>query len=298
MSAADCIERIINTKLAGSNMKYCLMTADKLPKMIDGSVAFPNNDSCFVPLETLAECRNLNDYASVAVSVVASKISAIDIDHCLAVQYDFNSASDLAKEIVNMFKDWAYIESSFSGYGLRILFRQPTMQDYKSNYYIKNSKLGIEFYQHDLPARYVSVTGNVIFDNSIDCEDNHIDIIQSFADKYMKRDKPLIANASSDVDDTSIDDLMKKVRKMYRNDFMFQELWFKPAPGSNADESERDYKLVAMLYENVTKDKDKIMQIFMQSKFFKTKDTKHLNKWKNQNHRYFNYIYENVKGTH
>ena len=77
----------------------------------------------------------------------------------------------------------------------------------------------------------------------------------------------------------------------------FQNLWFTNAPGSGKDESERDYHLVAYLFENVTQDHDMIKQIFEQSNFFKTKDYKHVYKWTNQNGRYFEYLYNTIRRT-
>ena len=91
---------------------------------------------------------------------------------------------------------------------------------------------------------------------------------------------------------------MKVVRYKYLKDYNFQDLWFTKAPGSGKDESERDYHLVAYLYENITQDKNLLKQIFESSEFFKTKDWKHVNKWKNQNGRYFNYLYDTIRRYH
>ena len=93
----------------------------------------------------------------------------------------------------------------------------------------------------------------------------------------------------------SFEDLMKIVRCHYLRNMNFQDLWFTTAPGSGKDESERDYHLVAYLFENVTQDKDLLKQIFESSRFFKTKDSKHLYKWTNQNYRYFNYLYDRIR---
>ena len=91
---------------------------------------------------------------------------------------------------------------------------------------------------------------------------------------------------------------MKLVKYRYMTNNSFQDVWFSLAPGSGHDESERDYKLIAEIYDNITKDKDKIKQIFEQSPFFKSKDWKHVNKWTKQDFRYFNYVFERVQQKH
>ena len=84
---------------------------------------------------------------------------------------------------------------------------------------------------------------------------------------------------------------MKVVKYNYLSNNKFQNLWFVPAPGSGSNESERDYEMLCYLFENVTQDKDMLKKIFEESDFFKSKDWKHVNKWKNQDYRYFNYLY-------
>lgn len=296
MNAFGCICKIVETKLVESDLRYCLIDSRKLPYQISGLPARSNDDSTFVDFDTLLTCDKLNEYEGVGISVQASKICAVDIDHCLSVKDDFSSMSDLAKEIVDMFKDFAYIESSFSGFGIRILMKQRCVPDYKTNYYLKNSKIKVEYYQFDQPGRYVSVTGNCYVNNSLDAEDKQ-DVIVRFLEKYMKRQYQFHVNVvNSQKDERSIDELMKKVKHLYRTDSSFQDLWFEKAPGHGSNESERDYRLVAEIYENVTKDEDKILQIFKQSKFYKSKDSEHIYKFTRDDHKYFKYLYSVING--
>jgi hypothetical protein len=87
---------------------------------------------------------------------------------------------------------------------------------------------------------------------------------------------------------------MKKVKSLYLKDIEFQDLWFGEAKGSGSTESQDDYHLLCLLYNNVTTDKDKLQELFEMSPYFSTKDYKHLNKWKYGNYRYYNYMYERL----
>lgn len=295
MSSVDVIERLIETKLTYCDLRYCLVTENKLPKKINGDMAKPNNPNDFVSLSELLECDNLNDYAGVGISIQASNICAIDIDHCFTIPNDISSSDNRAKNILEMFKD-TYCEFSFSGTGLRILFLGDVFNDLTEKYYIKNSKTQCEYYQPLNSYRYVTVTGNYIYNNNIEKID--MNVIQLFLDKYMLKPirykKKVISNYSG----LSEEKLFKKVRILYLNDSRFQDLWFGKAPGSGKNESELDYELLARLYENITDDENILLKIFESSPYFKSKDFKHMRKWENQNKRYYYYIYEQIKRSH
>ena len=298
MNALDCIERIATTSLANANLKFCLIDENKLPFQITGLPARSNDDSTFVDFEKLLECPKLEKYHAVGISVQASKICAVDIDHCLTVKDDFSTMSDTAKDIVEMFKDFGYIESSFSGLGVRILFRQPCIPDYKKNYYLKNSKISVEYYQYDQPGRYVSLTGNVYIDHDVNFKEDHTNVIVEFLDKYMKRPFQLdLENATTYVDERPIEKLMNNVKYRYLTDSSFQDLWFDRAPGHGSNESERDYRLVAELYEHVTKDPHKILELFKKSKFYLSKDSEHVYKFNRDNNKYFWYLYNIINAS-
>jgi len=297
MSAIETIERILDTSLVFEELKYCLINDKKFPFKIDNSIASVKNYDDFVSLETLLECKKLKDYSGVGISVQASNICAIDIDNCVKEPFDKNTINDFSLEIINMFKDFAYIEFSFSGTGIRILFKQKSIDEYSSNYKIKNSEIGVEYYQPNHSNRYVSVTGRYLYNNSISSNIDYFDIILEFLEKYMKKKRITRNNKKikETVDNRSIEEIMKKVKYHYLTCFDFQDLWFKHAPGSGKDESERDYRLVRYLYENITQDGDRVKEIFELSDFYKTKDKKHLYKWTRDDFRYFNYIFNDIK---
>ena len=298
MNALEVIDRLSNSQIIFSNLKYCLVDSSKRPFKVDGTPAKPNDINDFVNFEDLFQCTNISSYAGIGISIQASSICAIDIDHCFSVPNDVSSADDRAQYFLDLFKDDAYCEFSFSGTGLRILFRQAIIEDYSTKYYIKNERYHIEYYQPTKSFRYVTLTGNTIYDNSIDSNNNFLYKIYEFLNKFMRREvKQKTVNTVKN-ETRSFEDLMKVVKCHYFRNMNFQDLWFTTAPGSGKDESERDYHLVAYLFENVTQDKDLLKQLFESSRFFKTKDSKHLHKWTSQEGRYYNYLYDIIAKTH
>ena len=236
----------------------------------------------------------VSDYAGIGVSVQASNICAIDVDHCFKSPFIIESSDDRGKDVLSIFKDHAYCEFSFSGTGLRILFRHPIIENYANDFYIKNSKNEMEFYQPGKSYRYVTITGKTIYDNPIKlCEKS---ILFDFLNKYMVRPKKSEKEeiSSPERETRSIDQLMELVKYHYLKNSFFQEIWFSKAPGYNSDESERDYYLIQYMYMNITRDKEMLRELFESSPFFQSKDWKHKNKWEYNDHRYYNYIYDHI----
>lgn len=293
MSALNTYASILDSKLAIEDFRYCLVDENKRPFKIDNTPAKPNTVEDFIKLIDLFQCEDLESYAGIGISVQASKVFAIDVDHCFSEPFDKSTISDLAKSILELFSN-TYAEFSFSGKGMRILFKSNILNDYSDTYYIKNSKLGVEFYQPSNSYRYVTVTGRSLNDNNVEFIEN----VFEFLNAYMKKPERKKTEVEDELEFRSFDVLLKLTKKAYFKDFHFQDLWFTKAPGSGKDESERDYHLVAYLYENITKDKEMIKKLFESSEFFKTKDSKHIYKWTNLNGRYFDYLYSNVRRTH
>lgn len=296
MNALDTINNIINnTYLPLADLKYCLVNKDKIPFKINGENAKPNNINDFVDINTLLNCNNLEDYSGVGISIQGSNISAIDVDKCFKIPFDINSADDRALDIIQRFFDYAYIEFSFSGKGLRVLFKQEIIENYSKTFYIKNESNGVEFYQPSQSYRYVTITGRVINNKEINTNKDFSHIILKFLNDYMKRpvknkkDIKVIEN-----DNRTIEQILKKVKSKLLTDFIFQEHWFSKAPGSGSNESEIDYFILSYLFENVVQDKEKLRIVFENSPYFKSKDKKHLNKWMYNDYRYYNYIYERL----
>ena len=288
----ETINNIKKTQLINEDLKYCLVNSSKRAYRIDGSPARSNHVEDFVSLNELEKCTDIKNYDGVGISVQASKISAIDVDKCFSKPFDLESIDERGREILNRFKDKTYCEFSFSGKGLRILLKHNFIEDYENKYYIKNSKNGVEFYQPSKSNRYVTITGRVISNNSI--ADLYFEIID-FLNNYMKR--PIIAHETitNSEEIYSIEQLNKKIKYLYLTNSLFQDLWFGKAPGSGADESERDFQILSILYDKITKNKEQLKELFESSPYFKTKDSKHIWKWEYNNFRYYNYIYEHLK---
>lgn len=296
MDAVDVARNIISTNLLNANLRYCLVDDNKLPHKMDGTLAKPNCMYDFVDFDTISSCDSLDHYHSLGISVQASNICGVDIDHVVAVPFDFSSVNQLGKDIVGIFKDWAYVEFSFSGTGLRILYRQKLIEDYRMKYYIKNSKIGVEYYQpaigKDLSNRYLTITGRSVYDNSVDCAVDHSKDILAFVNKYRKRSTELVEHACiEETDNRTLEQLIKNVKAEMLSNGQLLDVWYTPAPGSGKDESERDFRLLTILYNTITKDKTKLKELFEQSPFFKTKDDKHMRKWTLRDYRYYNYLY-------
>ena len=295
MDIFETINNVLDSNLIRSNLKFCLVDSRKRPFKCDATPARPNIEQDFVDFEMLLQCTSLDSYAGIGISVQASQVCAIDVDHCFSIPFDISSADERAKDVIERFKKFAYCEFSFSGTGLRVLFRTTLIDNYSDKYYIKNESKAIEYYQYGKSYRYVTITGMKIVDNAITFNQSINQSLIKFLDDYMTKPVKTSQKIKEVIETRSFDELMNVVKFHYFKNMTFQNLWFNPAPGSGKDESERDYHLVAYLFENVTQDSDLLKQLFEQSPFFKSKDFKHMQKWTNQNGRYFNYLYNNIR---
>lgn len=297
MNVLEIIDRLSNTNVANAGLKYCLVDEFKRPFKIDNNPARTNVNEDFVDIEELLQCTDLDRYAGVGISIQASNVCAIDVDDCFSVPFDKSSADERAQYVIDLFDKYAYCEFSFSGKGLRVLFRQPVIQNYSTKYYIKNAKHHVEYYQPSNSFRYVTLTGVTIADNAVD--NCHVETqLTTFLDKFMQRQIKSYAVNTVAIETRSDDEVKCALRVQLFNNGRFRDVWFGKAPGSGRDESERDFYLMSVLFENVTQDKALIKQLFESSEFFKTKDFHHIRKWESQNHRYFNYLYDLMVERH
>lgn len=298
MKAVEVAERIIEGPLFDANLKYCLVDKNKVPFRYDGKNAHPNDVNDFCDIKDIVTSDQITKFPGMGISVQASNVWGIDIDHCVETPFNKDTINDFGKGIVNMFKDFAYIEFSFSGTGLRILFRDKIIDNYEDIYYIKNSKLQVEYYQPSKSNRYLTITGMAIYPNKIDSETTHSNIVYMFLNNYMRR--PMSVNNKIDIikdvsDDRSLEQLLNNIKCCMLADSSLTELWFHHAPGSGSNESECDYYLCNYIYHHITKDKDKIKDLFELSPYFKSKDSKHVYKWNYHDNRYYyNCIYKSI----
>ena len=293
MTALSVIESIgANDYLRKADfLRYCFVNKEKVPFQYNGTdSARPNVASDFVPLGQL-DLAKATEFVGVGVSIQASGICAIDVDKCFRVPFDLSTADGRAQDIINIFGDKTYIEFSFSGTGLRILFRAAPISDYEKRYYIKNSRTQCEYYYPQGSNRYVTVTGRTIIYVSINFLPEAI--LKVFLDTYMIR--PLKSTTGSAREPIQ-GDRNNLLLHFLRTNKSFQDNWFDKAPGSGSNESERDFFLLKFIFENISNDKDKAKELFEQSPFFKSKDRKHKYKWERSDNRYFNYLYNVISG--
>ena len=289
MTALDTIQNILSVRSLQSDfLRFCYVNKDKVP--FNGPCpAKPNNPSDFLPLENL-DLSYAESYAGLGISIQASHICAIDVDHCFAIPFDLTSSDDRAKDIISIFKDLAYIEFSFSGTGLRILFQANPIENYSKTYYIKNSKNQIEYYYPEGSNRYVTVTAKTIIDSGLNFIPEGVLLL--FFNKYMLR----LKKYKTDSNFSPVENIEELLIHYIRSDKDFQDNWFEKAPGSGSNESERDFFMVKFLFDHITHDRDQIKELFERSPFFKSKDRKHIYKWERAENRYFNYLYEVISG--
>lgn len=305
MSALDSLERIaLNPDLADAGLRFCLCDQNKVPCKPDGSRARPNSSEDFCSLEELSMCPDLDRYAGIGISVNASKVCAIDIDKCFSVPFSLESGDSRAADACEIFAGKAYIEFSFSGKGMRILFRLPDIPDYSAKYYIKNDKTRIEYYQPSGHARYVTLTGRDIAKCGLE-EMADSSALIAFLDKYMTRPRITrreVITCEEKGSGATVEELMRRVKGLYMSDIEFQDLWFLTEHEEKllchiqgkSRESHADFHLLSILFAKITQDKGKLKEIFESSPYFKSKDAKHMRKWEYNDFRYYDYIYDHL----
>lgn len=293
MTALSVIESIgANDYLRKADfLRYCFVNKEKVPFQYNGTdSARPNVSSDFVPLGQLDLAKAV-EFAGVGVSIQASGICAIDVDKCFRVPFDLSTADGRAQDIINIFGDKTYIEFSFSGTGLRILFRAAPISDYEKRYYIKNSRTQCEYYYPQGSNRYVTVTGRTIIYAGINFLPEAI--LKVFLDTYMIRP---VKSTNGSAREPIQGDRNNLLLHFLRTNKSFQDNWFDKAPGSGSNESERDFFLLKFIFENITNNQEEAKTIFEESPFFKSKDRKHVYKWTRADNRYFNYLYNVISG--
>ena len=284
MSSFDTLLQISDTPLLSFPLRFCLVAKDKKPFKVDGTLAKPNCAEDFVNFETLLKCDKLNDFAGIGISIQASKICAIDVDHCFSEPFNKHTIDERGKEIC---------EFSFSGTGMRILFTTNSIENYADLYYTKNEKYSVEFYRPEGSARYVTVTGKMLSNRNISRVD--LETVIKFLNLYMIKPVRHFKKSKKIEEEKSLEECKRQVIQLYYNNHKFQELWFAQAPGSGKNESEMDFEILCILYESITTDYDNLKSLFEMSPYFKSKDFKHRQKWEGQDNRYLKYIFGILK---
>lgn len=238
---------------------------------VSGFRAKSNNPNTFHPFSTIL--KYIPEYYSVddkgkdmgGVGLgIFNGYSAIDIDNCV----EDDKISPLANDIINYLN--SYTEYSPSGRGIRIIFKTPTVIN-KETHYIHNQNIGLEIYISDNTNKFVTLTGNTIFDNDIATVD-----ISYIINKYMAKKTTTISPVTVS---KSINDLDIRVNEKLRVSAKFREIWNSTAPGAGADESEIDLTLCNFLADIYEGNYQAIDEAFQMSPYFRSKDDKHRDKW-------------------
>ena len=213
----------------------------------------------------------LEDYETIGLKI-GNGISAIDIDDCFV--------NGVMNDIANIFIDEmrSYTELSPSGTGVRILFESANLFD-RHKYYIKNSKLNVEYYdgndQELNGARMVRLSGR----NITNYEYRKVDTTD-LLDRYMTRDIRINPNYISSTKYSKR--FVRIASYLMKYDLDMFELNNREFIGKS--ESDWDMTLLNKIGK-YSANKQEIQEIFERSKYFKTKSVRHTEKWKGSRYR-------------
>lgn len=210
-------------------------------------------------------------------------LCGIDIDHALR---EDGTLSQTAQDIINYF-DGAYMEYSYSGQGIHILFFCAQQKKYQK-YYVKLGEKqlqtkgildigGLELYQGRIDNRYLTLTGNIIPQSRTNNYTVSPQRLTEFLDKYFKRPTLLTTPLPSECNDEE-DQAWWNWAKTRRPERLFQ-LASQTPTGSGGTESEDDLALCQELSFWCNKNPHLVRQVFESSYYYKHKDDKHKIKW-------------------
>lgn len=191
------------------------------------------------------------EYDGVGVRV-DNGFSFIDIDHCI----EGGELSDLATDICQ--KIGSYTEKSPSGTGLRIVIKGDIGYD-KTKYYLKNPNNGVEFYVSGMTNRFMTITGNTIYNAPIKKVET-ADLTE-FLNQYMRRKKGKTPDKLTDEQIISKANQNERFRALFSGDMSLY----------NNDHSSADMALCNILAFWTGKDADAIDRLFRRSALYREK---------------------------
>ena len=202
--------------------------------------------------------HNMSDGVGI---LVGNGFCAIDIDHCIVN----GMLSDTALDICTTME--SYVEKSPSGEGLRIIFKTTDFSFDRKKYYIKNPKNGVEIYTAGTTNRFVTITGNTVYDYPI-IENN--EALQIILDKYMLKSVAKKSALNSHIC-TPINLSEQEILDKALTTYNFSVLFNGNMAQYNNDHSSADLALCNMLAFWTGKDPVKIDNIFRQSALMRDK---------------------------
>lgn len=231
----------------------------KVPYRISGYRADSSNISHFSPYQKAISAFENGSYSGIGIGIFDG-ICAIDIDHCV----EDGVLSDMANDIAGIIK--SYTEYSPSGKGLRIIFRASHLAYDKKQYYINNRKLGLEIYVSGYTSKFVTLTGNAVYEYDVEDRSNELITVM---DKYMQ--KPAETRTSQSVPGSilSDSDVIAKMSASKQAE-KFDMLWNGLLPDGKSH-SEADLALCSMLAFYCGGDKEQIDRLFRSSGLMREK---------------------------
>ena len=254
-------------KLNGLWCVWKLTDGRKLPyNALTGALAKSNDKRTFHPFSTVTTRRSAyrscdeggRQTGGLGLGIF-NGYSAIDIDHC---RDDDGKLSDMAQDIISRCN--SYTEVSPSGHGVRIIFKTNVTFN-KKKYYTNNSKLGLEIYISEHTNKYVTITGKLL-GNVRDI--STVDVAPLLDEYMLKHPSATPVRQRS----TEFDPALSRDEKL-------RSLWLGTAPGSGADESERDLALCSKLAFYLGNDRSAVDDMFRSSPYYASKDERHREKW-------------------
>lgn len=221
-----------------------------------------NNKSTFGTFSEASEMWKHNMCDGIGIHI-SNGFCAIDIDHCIVD----GMLSDTAVDICNIME--SYSEKSPSGEGMRVIFKTSNFEFNKEKYYIKNPKNGVEIYADGVTNRFVTITGNSVYNYPIIEDDEALQII---LDKYMVR--PTSKYKKSDQNShicTPINLSEQEILNKALTTQSFNSLFNGNMSAYNNDRSSADLALCNMLAFWTGKDPQKMDNIFRQSALMRDK---------------------------
>lgn len=222
---------------------------------VTGERAETNNPDTFKEFQVAEETFKIDgEYDGIGM-LVSNGFSAIDIDHCI----ENGELSDLAKDICQ--KIGSYTEKSPSGTGLRIIIRGEDLSYDKNKYYLKNPSNGVEFYISGMTNRFMTITGNTLFNLPIRRMNSNG--ISEFLNQYMRRQKKSADDMAALTDEQIIEKASKNAK--------FDSLFRGDTTAYNNDHSSADLALCNILAFWTNKNAAQIDRIFRRSGLYRSK---------------------------
>ena len=224
-----------------------------------GGRAESNNPETFGSFELADERYLTEDYDGVGIRL-SDGYSAVDIDHCV----EDGKISDLAASIINELQ--SYTEFSPSRTGLRIIFKTHDFQYDSQKYYMKNPHNGVEVYVSGVTNRFVTITGNTLYDYPVrDVSDE----LPSVLDAHMVRPAKKSADKQTSVDVPVILTDEQIIKKASNNPKFYALFYNGSLTEYNGDASSADLALCNILAFWTGRNEAQIDSIFRQSALYR-----------------------------